>query len=537
MVARRGDRNQIAAAIDLRRRGVGDGLCAVGIGRDGLNGRHRGRARGQRHSIDGLRRGVARDALAIDQDILQRVVRQQRHAEIERIGGGGSLVGRRHLDSGLARGGGRLRDLNGLLVLLSLDRNDWRGGGAVRERHIISIGGRAEVAQRLAIDADARQLSILARLTHELNLIRLLRLAVLGFDRDDGRRTIDDTIGNGDLAARQDTTRKSGRRTARIGQLARTTACLDFGKRGGVAAERIGLLVAAIGVEALPLLVVDINLLDIGRIDQLDIIDIERVARIEAAIGTEIRVVARRENDVHHGRHLVVEIENRDTDIDPIVVLLLLAPHTLGNLRHLLVGTALVAVQRLTDIALLVGAARIGTATVLALVLATIGRARPRIIKKVEILFGDIAARTANPHGHGVGAIRPADTALGAGTRLADGGKALDIDPRLAEREIARRRLRDTCRTDALVLHHHRGVARMARLLVRKIELETELRHVAGVPACGLCVAIERGAAPVLKTRIRQLLCLQRHNPQRASHCEPKGLCHPILMFCIHLNV
>ncbi len=439
---------------------------------------------------------------------MQRVVGQQRYTEIERIGGCGCAIGCRDLNHGLARGTRGLRDLHRLLILLPLCRDDRSGRRAIRESYIIGIGSGIELRQFLAIDADARQLGIVARLAHELNLIGLLRLAVLRLDRDDRRRAINNTIGDGNLAARKDTTRKSGCRTTRIGQSARTTACLNLRQLRGVTTERIGLLVAARGIETLPLLIINKNLLNISRIDKLHIIHIERVARIKAAIGTEIRVVARRENDVHHSRHIIIEIVNRHADIDPIVVLLLLAPHTLGNLRHLLVGTALVAIQRLANIALLVGTARAGTTTVLALVLAALGRPRPCVIQEVEVLLGDIVARTANPHRHGIGAICPTDTTLGACTRLADRREALDIDPRLTQREITRRGLCDTRSTHTLVLHHHTSATRVACLLVGKIELETELRHIAGVPTRRLRITIECGTAPILETRIRQLLCL-----------------------------
>ncbi len=124
----------------------------------------------------------------------------------------------------------------------------------------------------------------------------------------------------------------------------------------------------------------------------------------------------------------------------------------------------------------------------------------------MEILLVGIITGTLNPYSHRVRTVCPADTAFVTGSRLADFGQALNINPRHTKRDITGAGLCDTGCTDVLVLNHHAITACMSCFAVGKVEFEAKLGHIARVPVGGLDVTVKGGTAPVFESGIRYLL-------------------------------
>ena len=225
-VTRRGDTQGVRTAVDGRRSLVNDGLLAVRIRRDRRYGRHRGRARRQRHFIHSLRRREARNRLTVHLNILQRVIGQFSDFERQVIRLLRCSVRSRHGDRGFVCQRSRLAVRDGLLVLLLLclyRRNALR---TVRQLHLVVIGARAEVrygcAHLLVVNirvgaVDIRQLGVATLSGLEQDLIGHRARAVLCLHHDGRRRTAYRTVGDSDLATRQLTSREVFGCSARVG--------------------------------------------------------------------------------------------------------------------------------------------------------------------------------------------------------------------------------------------------------------------------------------------------------------------------------
>ena len=136
-----------------------------------------------------------------------------------------------------------------------------------------------------------------------------------------------------------------------VGQRACTTNRLDLRRDSRrILTHSVVLNRCAVRIKAFPLYIVDIEFLDFRRIDQLDVIYVQRVACVQTVVGTEVRVVRCREDDIHLLRCTVVHVVDRHADIRPLAVLRALTPHTFGYLRCFLVRTALVSIERLTNV-------------------------------------------------------------------------------------------------------------------------------------------------------------------------------------------
>ena len=309
---------------------------------------------------------------------------------------------------------------------------------AVRQLYVIVRLTRTEGGIGLAVDRHLCQTGIATRGTLELDLIEGLRTTVLGFDEDARRRALQVTFGDGDLAAGQHTSRERNRLTTCVGERTHTTGSYDIRDRRCGLTQGIDLHFGRVRVKALPFLLnavfaFDEQLLDLRGVDEFYVIDIQAVTGIETAVSAVVRVVGSREDDVHLGRSIAVEIVNRHADIRPVAVLFAFTPHSLGNLVCLGDGSALVTVQLITDIRLLVLFGDRGTLTVFAFELITHSRSRPCVVEEVEVLLVNVATGTFDPHGHRVRTVVPAYTAGSTGCRFADLGQALQIDPRLTE--------------------------------------------------------------------------------------------------------
>ena len=353
-VAGCGDRDEVCAAIDSGRCGVDDGLFAVRVCRNRLDGRHGGGRCRQGYLIDSLCGRESGQRSAVDKDVLQSVVRQGGHTEGEIIGSRRCTVGSCYRDGRRACRRSGLVNLDCLLVLLSLSIHYGRCCSAVRQVNGVVVFSRAEAVKRRAVDGNPRQFGIGAGGTLELDTVSGGRFAIFGFDRNHRRLALQVAILDGNLGAAKGTSREGGRGSLSVGQCAGTAHRFNSRNCRGSLAQRIGLNIRSIRVEAFPFLAVHIEFLYLGRINQLYVIHVKRVTGIKTAVGTEVRIVGRREDDIHRGRHGVVHIVNRHADIGPVAVCLLLTPHTLAYLRDLGGSTALIAVERETDVGLLV---------------------------------------------------------------------------------------------------------------------------------------------------------------------------------------
>ena len=525
LVTGRGHADLIRTAVYGARRGIDDGLRTFGIGRHRFHHRHRRRTHRYRHTIYRLRRVESRHRRTVHQDVLQRVIGQLSHTEIQGIGGFGTSVSRRHSEYRLITQRLGLGDTHGLFVLLFLGYDHRSRRRSVGQIYGIIVFARTETGNTRRVATihirDTRQLGIAAGGFLELYLIRRRALAVFGFHSDRRGFAHEVTVGDTDLTARQLTTVEVHRRTTGVGERTGTTIGFDLGDRRSTLTQGVGLHVLAIRVKPLPFLAAYIQTLYLRRIDQLQIIHIQRVTGIQTAVGTEVRIVGRREDDIQARRGHVVHVVDRHTDVRPLVVQGTLTPHTFAHLRSFHRRTALIAVQRLTHIRLLVVIRHRRTVLILAFVLVTARLTRPCVVQKVKVLLGVVVTRTTDPYTHRVRTVGEVDTAIRTGSSLTNGGDTGHIRPRLTQGKITRAGLGDTHRTYVLVLHHHTVAAVMTGFFVGEVELQPHLLHIRGVPAFRLRVTVKSGTAPVFKIRVGNLLCLhsratqQKKNPQQ----------------------
>ena len=280
-----------------------------------------------------------------------------------------------------------MRRYHHLVILLRLPGERRDALRTVRQLYIVVIGTRVEVRdnRRLLLVIlirvsviDSRQLGVRTRFRLEQNLISRRARSVFGRHGDGRRSAAYRTIHDAYLRTTQFTTTERLGRTARVRQRTYTTICYDIGRNGcRTARYGIDLYSGVVRVKTLPLLAVNFQLVNLRRINQFDIIHIQRVSLVQTAIGTEVRVVGRREDDITFRRHIVVDVVNRNTDVGPVVVSCALTPPTFSHLTAGRLRLTLVLVQQLTDIRLLILYRHARTTTVLVLVLCTFRRTCP----------------------------------------------------------------------------------------------------------------------------------------------------------------
>ncbi len=338
-----------------------------------MHHRHRGGSQRQRHAVIGLLRHKPRYRLAVDSNILQRIIGERGHRKRQGIGGLRLVVGSRYHDGRRTIDRCSLRNLYALLVFLLRYRHDRRSTRTIRQRHLIGGVVGIEVLDRLAVHLDTRQVRVGRSGTNELNAIRRGAAAIGCCHGNQGGRTIQHTIGNLNLATAQLTTGETGRLALGIGKLTFATTCLDIRRHGSsVLTQAVGLLGGGVGVEAQPLLAVDVEVLYLRRINHLHIIDIQTVTVVQTAVGTEVGIVRGREDDIHLLRRRVAHVVDRHLDQRPVAVRRARTKPALGHLGSLGRRTAFVSIGSLTDIALLVVLGYRRTVTVLTLELITL---------------------------------------------------------------------------------------------------------------------------------------------------------------------
>ena len=160
-------------------------------------------------------------------------------------------------------------------VLLSFCLHYRSGSRSVRQIHAVVVLRCAEAGQRFSVNGYTCQLSIAAGSFLELDSIGRCARVVLGFDGDDRRRVVEVSGNDSDLVSAQFASGERLGRSFRVCQRSCSAHRFDSRDRGGVLAKRIILNLRAVGVKAFPFLVVHIQFLDLGRIDQADVIDVE----------------------------------------------------------------------------------------------------------------------------------------------------------------------------------------------------------------------------------------------------------------------
>ena len=433
-----------AVQVVRRRKSIFDGLLTGRVFGDSLNLRHFRRTDRQRHFVNQLTRRESRHFLAVHRDTFQRVIRQFADAELNRIGRRRFAVRRGNKDRSGTGDTTSLRQGDFLFVFLFVhQRVSQQRSGRRTIRQLYRVIRTSGIEIRHLADRviarfvfveipNAGQFGVGTGGFLKLNLIGLRAFSVAGFNDDSGRFVRQVTVGDGDFRTRQGTSGEVRRLAARVRQTACATHCLYRRDRSGRFAERIILNVEVIRVKAFPFHIVDIQFLNSGRIDQLDIVHIERVALIQTVIGAVVRVVGGRENHIHRRRHFIAHVIDRHTNVNPVSVLFAFAPHTFGDLRHFLGSTAFVMVHGLAYIGLFIGTARRSTASVLCFVFLAFGDAFPGVIQEVEVLLTPLATGTFDPYGHGIRTVRPTDTALGTRRSLVDGSDTRQIRPGFA---------------------------------------------------------------------------------------------------------
>ena len=452
-------------------------------------------------------RGESSDGLAAHLYVLQRVVGQFAYRKHNAIGVC-CAVGGFHTDGGCACGRGGLRNADGLSVVAFGYAHNWGFGGAVGQFHAIfgdvtvvvrHRGGSAAHRVRNACWAVVRRL-----LGNKFDFVGRCALAIFRFHSDDHRlaayrrfRAVD-----ADFAARQYAPRKRNACAAAVGECANATLCKQIGNLRRTQTKRVGLLFAVVflWVEAAPTAVVYKQFVDIRTINQFYIIYIEVVARIDAAVGTEIGIVARRKNYITLIWHICFAcVVNRYFYLRPFRVGFVLFHPTFGHLFGKLAGGTFVAVEGLAYIRFFVGVRGRGATAVFTSVGVAHRCAFPRVEHQVEILFVGVVAGALYPNAHGVGAIFETDAAVATCRGFAHFGDAFEIRPRLPKCHIAGRRFGNASRTNLLVGYIGARTAVATVLFVHKGELEADLRYIRAVPIFQLRIAVER-TAPILKS-------------------------------------
>ena len=88
----------------------------------------------------------------------------------------------------------------------------------------------------------------------------------------------------------------------------------------------------------------------------------------------------------------------------------------------------------------------------------------------MEVLLVRVATRTLNPYGDGVRTMGEGISAFRTGGRRT-GAQTLEVLPAVTQRVVTRAGLRDTCRTDRLVLRHD-TVTAATGLAVSEVKLK-----------------------------------------------------------------
>ena len=202
------------------------------------------------------------------------------------------------------------------------------------------------------------------------------------------------------------------------------------------------------------------------------------------------------------------------------------------NLGSGRLGLTLVAVQRDTDIRLLIDLRHRRTTTTLGFIGRSFRLSCPGVEENMEILLVGIVTRTLDPHRDGVRTVAEVDTSDRTGCRRT-GVQTADVLPCITEGEIARAHLRDTHGTYLFVLHLH-GVTGTTRLARSEVEIKAHLGHIGTMPVLRLDFSVKSSTGPVLKMRIRELIIL-RHGQQRHCHYRQTGC--KTLQKCTHINI
>ena len=114
-----------------------------------------------------------------------------------------------------------------------------------------------------------------------------------------------------------------------------------------------------------------------------------------------------------------------------------------------------------------------------------------------------------DPHHHRVRTIGPADTSVGTGRCIFDRCHTRHICPRGTQRYISGRSSSDTQQTDELILDLERFTRTTGRLM-RKVKLVAHLIHIREMPVLRLSHVLKLCSRPILKMRVRKLLCHYR---------------------------
>ena len=492
--------------------------------RDGGRGRC---AERQRNRIVRFIRQEACKGYAIQENILQRHVRQCGYRERECIGLLRLAVSGGHFDLCRTRRRGSLRDDIGGRSVLRRCRYYRRRCRAVRQSYIITRQVRVEAAYRLAVHLDVRQTRVVRRLRDELDPIGRGRRAVLRGDRHQRRRAVHLTVRDPALGVRQTATLESSTTASRVRQHTGSANGRHLRDRCRAYAQRIDLLARVVRVKTLPFTTAYIDLLRLARVDELDIIHLHRATRVLTAVRAEIRIATCGQDHVTFGRHVIAHVIDRDHDTRPVVITPLLIEPSLGDLLRELFRSAFVAVQRLTDIRLLIYAVvritrvrYIRTRQVLRLVGLAFGRTGPCVVEQVEILIRDMIARsliyaavvvTLDPNHHRVRTITPVDTAVRTGRGVIDGRQVGQIRPWVTQRHVPRRSGTDRSETHKLVLDLQRRTACSTGGLMCEVLIHTQLGYIGEIPMFRLLLTVKLRTRPILKTRVRELLCHYRH--------------------------
>ena len=116
---------------------------------------------------------------------------------------------------------------------------------------------------------------------------------------------------------------------------------------------------------------------------------------------------------------------------------------------------------------------------------------------------------TLDPYHHRVRTMGPTDTAICTGGRVVDRGQTRYVGPGMTQRYITRRGSTDRTDTDKLVLDLQ-AFTRTTRTLMGKVLIDTQLRHIGEIPIFRLGIARKLCSRPILKMRVRKLLCHYR---------------------------
>ena len=368
------------------------------------------------HTIGQLRRNKARKTYSVNQDVFQRVIVQISHLERYGISGLIILISSRYFNRCRSIDTRRLRNLHrltGVTFLKRYNRYCRYSRCVVRKRYRIVKRVRVKRGHCYTIQIDSSQLRVLRCLFNELNLIHATITIDIFYCQ--GRNLAQTTFLNRQLVTSKTATRETGSLILCVRQRSCTTHRYDTARnRCCIVTKRIHLLLAAVRVKATPKHIVNVQTLNLIRINQLYIIYPQTIIFIQTAVSAEVRIVTCRENNVTLTRNIIVHVINRYGHARPVSVFSASAIPSFCYLfsRGLRRSRTLVSVHCDTHIRLFIRHRHIGTLVVLVLISRTFRCACPRVEQQVEILAAGVITRTLNPYNHGVRTIFETDTTI-----------------------------------------------------------------------------------------------------------------------------